>query len=434
MEARNRSRGTSALTTLYNVGSKKRKTLPVFIQSGVCPSPYAVPHWHYVDGQDASPTVGSVAGYVSDQESISDVVGNRGGFNSVVHTKHTPYDFNTSLAKGEMSDWDVHSASMYNKIISEDGGQLKGNWNPAYHWTSTPNYPAYTPAPVWSDLVSAVGVRLEGKMEASTNILVTLAQLGQTIRMFRNPFGLRNLRKLRIRTPLSGVKFAANAWLEYRYGWKQLERDVLNFSRVYREVQDYIKHLIATMNEWAPIHESETGTYTPSLSWPQTGYYGNLWRLTCTDAEIRWKAGFGVEILRGYAFRTATAMQLMMQRTGANDLLSAIWDYVPFSFCVDWFINVTNFLERSPIFWDRYNLRRMGHSVKTEYRCRVNVDSRVYVDGQEYTQSHEGQLQTVYSRYERTAGFPSGCDGVGLFGGLNFTNFATGAALIAQRL
>jgi hypothetical protein len=252
--------------------------------------------------------------------------------------------------------------------------------------------------------------------------------------MFKNPFGLLKLRKLRLNTPLGAMKFTANSYLEYRYGWKQLFRDVSSFATAYRDCQNHIQYLLSTKDQWAPIHASESGEVPYNLSYPVIGT-SNL-SFTVTDARIKWKATFGCEILRGKSFQTVTCMEAMMQRLGCNDVLSALWDLVPFSFVVDWFINITDVLETDPAFWGRYRLRRMGYSVDQQYCCGLNVESYANTDfsGGYIFKTGTYPPVAVAKRFERVSGFPPDCSAIGLFEDLNITNFAAGAALIAQRL
>jgi len=125
----------------------------------------------------------------------------------------------------------------------------------------------------------------------------------------------------------------------------------------------------------------------------------------------------------------------VLSRLGARDIVTALWDVVPYSFVVDWFTHINRDLGAHSIDWNSYDIRRMGFSRKTEWYGRVKVDSSYTGYGETITLPtyYEGP-QCVQKTYTRTQGFPPGTQSVGLFGNLNKTQIAEGLALIVQRI
>jgi len=124
---------------------------------------------------------------------------------------------------------------------------------------------------------------------------------------------------------------------------------------------------------------------------------------------------------------------------GTANVAEALWDLLPFSFVVDWFIDLERVVKYLPLYWNRHTFRRMGYSVKTEYRAALEIDSDATItwwNGMSFPKSKTELCPeiTVASTYVRTPGFPPDMSGVGAFNGLSFTHLADGAALIAQRL
>lgn len=407
-------------------------------------------HWHYPMGSliptGSFPTITT---QFSDQESMSDVLGNACGYNTITHTKDFPIRVNSVGAEaGPASQPDPWNSSWYGKKMYSKVGTLSGLYSPIKHWTNGTTYPTVSlPSIDWDALVEDVGSRLDGSMTASTNILVFLAEIAQTIRMFKDPAGLIRLQKsLRAarktrETLRTLVKGASSAWLEGRYGWRLLDRDITNFVKSWPEVQAHIDFLQQTKETFVPISAVQKDSTNYSLPYPVITFSDSYSSATCYSASVERTARFSLEIMRGKAFEVLSRWEYIKQRTGQNDLVSALWDYLPMSFVVDWFIDIQSFLERDPIFWDRHNLRRMGYSVKLVYKCCVKFYTITWAQqlSPPYVLQDESLVdynvpQIVHKVYTRTPGFPPDTDTVGLFGGLNMIHLADGSALIVQRM
>jgi len=114
--------------------------------------------------------------------------------------------------------------------------------------------------------------------------------------------------------------FAANAWLELQYGWKPLLSDVygaakfaadfFNNRRFDIEVSGQSKDVYSGIGRaGSPTNVDSTSSYTAVVK------YGA--RLRVTNANLRLAAGLGF----------------------TNPLLIA-WELIPFSFVVDWFVDI----------------------------------------------------------------------------------------------
>jgi len=127
-------------------------------------------------------------------------------------------------------------------------------------------------------------------------------------------------------------------------------------------------------------------------------------------------------------------MDHVLKRLGAHDVLSTLWDIVPYSFVVDWFTHANRVLEQRYRNFGSYTLRRIGSSTKTTLYADgiLRLHTSNY-DDNPYTEVHIPE-SPVATSYSRSAGFPAWTSTVGLFGNLNLTQMLEGTALIMQRI
>lgn len=143
----------------------------------------------------------------------------------------------------------------------------------------------------------------------------------------------------------------ANAWLEYRYGWLPL---------VYT-VQDAIKALESKYSEGSTIRERSSTTVSLNDSGTSSTSDG------VTTASY-------TSIITGYRTYRAVAFAIVESnkvKFGFDPLITA-WERAPFSFVVDWFIDVNSWLQA----WTPFAGARSvacSVSVKTEYNIKKSA-------------------------------------------------------------
>jgi len=389
---------------------------------------------------------------LDDVSSISDELGMRDCFNACIHTRRSNFEGlpqpksidKTSEATAILAALAPSATTGWFCCKVDCIGGVRKITPKAFFNNSWPNYTL--PAPAWLDMVQEVGQGLSGDMKSKSMILSSLVELGTTLRMVKNPMGLTNLIRMKSSTwrKLSVAdcfKQGPARWLEYRYGWSPVLSDIKSILNVADQVTDHMKYLQESVGRLVPVRarRSYTVNVTPTtptqLLFP--AYYNASAQLTATSARVDREAAFGVCILRGPSFRIGSRAQYVKQRLGVESLLETSWDLIPLSFVVDWFFDVQSLLAYDPIAWWRYDLRRMGYSVKDT----VTVDAEWQTVIGAYPpyfplQRETSARQTVKGliSYTRVPGFPSGTSSTGLFGNLRLVNLADGAAIIAQRL
>lgn len=133
--------------------------------------------------------------------------------------------------------------------------------------------------------------------------------------LHRRPRGLPNR---------SDPKKAANLWLEYHFGWEPLVKDIYSAVDVLQAPLP-VKHkvMVRKTSEWM------------ELKWDQNDYpYSTLVRRL--RGKFREQMIARIEVTNPNLY-TATSL-------GLTNPASILWEIVPFSFVVDWFIPVGSFL------------------------------------------------------------------------------------------
>lgn len=170
-----------------------------------------------------------------------------------------------------------------------------------------------------------------------------------TLTMLRSPFkGAFELaasilkskrRRMELKRTLTGAKAFADAWLEYRYGWKPL---VMDCDTAIKEAQKLRKRhekvrLVARAGGSLSHKESVPFSMTGLGDWTTLSSYGT----TSCSGECSVNAGVLYEVTtpRSTAERVVTSLGLL-----PSDVPSTLWEIVPFSFVVDWFSGVGSWI------------------------------------------------------------------------------------------
>lgn len=246
-------------------------------------------------------------------------------------------------------------------IISETGGN--GTWSqitPRFQVNCeyTGDFGALvrnsTPAPA----MPATDVRTSCRDIAHTSVMAkaysgatlaleSLAQLAETVGMLRRPFAstsklLSKLYKkrnyLKATYGYSATTAAADAWLEYRYGWKPL---ILDISSVLQAICEQRNNLTRRLVFRAGSYdEREVTSSFSGRPLPGDFYYLKANGSYTVRKSCRASAGVICEV------RPRTPLETFEKvfGLGANDIPVSLWAMMPFSFIVDWFVNVEDWI------------------------------------------------------------------------------------------
>lgn len=378
---------------------------------------------------------------IDTRETMTDELG-RSKYNYCSHAKPYPYHLQCNFADKVynptldqlITSWQTsesHQGSL-ETIISFQGLKIGG---------PGPLSASGLPSPDWAELVSQVGSQLDGHMQTGQNLLVSIAEISQTIGMFKNPGNVRKLRKLAAKGKLTLrelSKSPANAWLEWEFGWKNLFRDMDALASVWREVRLHQAHLESAANRFQSLAARQTTEISnPSLSLssvPYTGTAPGYVNIVPKIEKIQGIHTFSLDLWRTPEMAAWSKFDQVCSRLGMRSVAEALWDLVPFSFVVDWFTHINRDIRRGSVNWNSFKTRYVGYSTKIEWYGYFDIVSRATTTWGRDTVSLRTGSQIVQKSYGRVAGFPPDTSSVGVFGSLSKTQLADGVALIIQRM
>lgn len=140
---------------------------------------------------------------------------------------------------------------------------------------------------------------------------------------------------------LSKMDEATRLWLEYRYGWAPLVYDLVDQLKAFHaEARRIEKSSSGGTGDYAVYKAFGSGKHSATATYPHTrssfGGGSYTWNLDVKhDCEVRAYAYYRV---------MATGLISRLNDFGAFDVPRAIWELVPFSFVVDWFVPIGDWL------------------------------------------------------------------------------------------
>jgi len=261
--------------------------------------------------------------------------------------------------------------------------------------------------------------RLLDKLRSSDlNLLVSAAEAKQSASMIlRAARSFGNLKTSILRAisdlgkPISrGSKRAADTWVEYCYGWTPLLNDIHNMTEFHRTLLPVLK-----------VEGKGYKRYEESSSIVSTGSHRQVSKTLVVDKVLRSRT---VTIKSPQAF-DATRL------TSLNPLLLA-WEILPYSFVVDWFIDIGGYLQNMEIACLAGYLPTVGFDSTL---ANATTTSNVYRIPSSTLTSISGSGWAKQSCFRRTVAntvpypiFPS------VRIDLNADQILNGAALIRQRM
>jgi hypothetical protein len=123
----------------------------------------------------------------------------------------------------------------------------------------------------------------------------------------------------------AGSKGFANRYLEYHFGWQPLLQDIYDSAEALSSPILPHDAVISVKGRW----NSESHERTAS-----GGIIGDHWTSTSTEQIIRMKCGVQV----------SNPNLALAQQLGLINPATIVWEKVPYSFVLDWFVNVADFL------------------------------------------------------------------------------------------
>jgi hypothetical protein len=293
--------------------------------------------------------------------------------NDYLNAGLTRTDLNMTTVEGYFRDMDdqlfskspiVHgdhkrpNAWWYNKTFSRKmkgsasyfGGVYGGNYNNPWVCDFSgmiQNLPDVTPD-YWKDVEGpynkALG-KLNDKVRGGLDISVAIAESHQTNKM------LKSIHKAERYISGFGPRRWANEWLEYKYGWKPLLSDVYDAANELIAVNNI--HTIFKGKAHSHIYPRFAISSPGSVDVSSTGYETLYQVKTNIKAEAWNSVHLEVELaLPNSAARAA--------RWSSLNPVSIAWELTPYSFVVDWFLDIGSYLRDLESSWLYQSMFKSG--------------------------------------------------------------------------
>lgn len=306
---------------------------------------------------------------------------------------HTAYDYNRGVTKVTSDAPMEHRVSWYNPIDGKtasydyvETSYISGKRTPFSTW---PGVSSLERENMWN---RAQTTALNNLLSQKASIGSSLGEARQTVNMladavkagasYLNAFKRGNVRKLfaQQRGRADGGRAAANAWLEYHYGWRPLAKDI------YDAQQQVHRHLERGM----PINATGSGHAN-----------GNR---TFDVRDEEQTEQFEHTIVCHLHATLDNPSSAYLNTFGLINPLSIAWELVPFSFAVDWIMPVGKTLEAVTAtvgltFHGGRMVERRSYKLSSKGKPGRRTAWRVCISPGNYTEEGFGFQRTALSAF-----------------------------------
>lgn len=389
-------------------------------------------------------------------------------------TKLSPayYDWSweTKNPSGQRSGYgyELRSYSESRNVITSTSGNPKGD-NPVDHWSSSqwikpwsdswkfpdggsgslrgftiPCAPRFVDpgSPNWVSANAALLDDASGSFPASTSLPVNIAEAMSLKTLV--PGLLSGFRHLSKKISRKSFKELAGSHLAYSFGLEPLLADTKDFFNLGKRIRE--KKAFINSNSFNPFRIAASANDGGASAWPLRGttdiyytYAGVLTRkwqgkatVSCDAVVVPWDD-------------YSQNVRLLVGALGLNNPLGVMWELVPFSFVVDWFIPVGETLLTNPLI---QNPRSIGSAVRSSqlsnfYHSYVSEVTEEYSATLSYNGSGMERLNSrptkfactnTYRHYYRNPGSPPADIVASWNPSWSLGRTALGVSLTAQRL
>lgn len=203
----------------------------------------------------------------------------------------------------------------------------------------------------------------------------------------------KQLKGKKLTTRISPKEFT-DAWLEYRYGWRILGYDIEDISKhIERMHNGFLDRWRAKQDGLLTNNVRDQNYVSNSMYFSNGGIGGKLYsnRVKLKERhEIRSRVGVMIESV--------------MREHATIDPLATVWEVVPYSFVVDWFVNVNDYLIAISPFAD---IDIVSSYNRVEYVKTLTVESGPAFDRFDYTNGFYAIAKQGGSKLHMTESFVS---------------------------
>lgn len=308
---------------------------------------------------------------------------NRGNVSySSCAARHILFESNGYVGKRAKKPLPIHPFMTYNDDLTFGikeyrtylDGTTSSTIGPALG--TVPHSAEFVPAPDFSGVYNDALEKLNKKIRGDLDISVDLAEIHKTHQMFNATERVEAYTRLFAKKALRGkwgavkrtAAFLSNHWLEYTYGVKPL------LSTVFGALDENLRHVINKLEH----HSARAVDYSYR---PDVVKYNTMWGL------------LGYRVFEGN-FKLSTTLGVSLTtdsfdpaRWSSLNPISIAWELTPYSFVVDWFLEVGSYIrgiETSLLYSNRFrtgyrtDLFAFSGTAKQDYDYTAN---RIYPGG-----------------------------------------------------
>lgn len=264
-----------------------------------------------------------------------------------------------------------------------------GNWQGCVFTTSEA-------AAIWQALYNEALSNLSSAIRGSTDLSIDGLQARQNARLGHDVKGVLKLARRAVRysgigrrvvTVKTAVKALSSAWLQLQYGWKPLLEDI-------HGVASELKNIYTNTGK---MYKGRAGTSGTRVDPASQGYWNGV---TNVHTSYSYRCQVGCYLVIPETPETSAA------RLTSLNPVSMAWELLPYSFVVDWFINIGNYLRALETAMIYQSYFRNGY---VSYSNRVDSSAVFSVVGPPpdvWEGSYAMNLSTVGNERHKLASFP----------------------------
>lgn len=215
---------------------------------------------------------------------------------------------------------------------------------------------------------------------------------------------LRHALSKRGRIPKPSAKQLANHWLEFQFGWRPMVSDCVSAMSVLSDAYNDGKaeHILFWRYGYAKKEWSRSIRNVDSQSWSVPGAYTTCW----LDRYDQYTATANT----GYCFSVTSPAVTELQKLGISNAATIAWEATPFTFVVDWFVNVGDVIGQMDVWYGKkfwYGFQTTKMTVKRQL-LPGKVDRASPVPTSSTSASAYGGIreETTLNRVTRSTAFP----------------------------
>lgn len=380
------------------------------------------------------------------------ITGLGSGTTKTINDSPTP-GFSKARKNGSivLTDCSIESSSSNAAFGTFTVGPIEGWGKRVYHgdfasWVAQWLTDASFASGLWSQLTlmgQGCLVKAYAQMNSSSiSAIENIADYKSTSKMLLDPLHsvdvhLQKMQKYvkRYGRGRGAIQATANAWLQYRYGWKPLISDVKSAIDICASSRAKMsrRRLVARSGSQLQAEKFfDLGPFKPGCPWsPIKGV--TTWKC---PVVINYNCRVGSGVI--YDLLDRTRVQDLVRSCGLDlrSVPKGMWDITPYSFVADWFVGVGDWLDAitpNPYVAVRGNwislVWNQNHTVAPTMTVFVKTSK-----GESTTSWTAPSRNSTYSKYVRTVGHQLPSLPVRKFKPLSRTHLADGVALLSQSI